>query len=87
MDQVKKELPAVGDPEPRFSQAITFNRCLGNDFTATIIRAAIKDGFCAYDFLQNDDRANDFRKSPEYPAVLAQAKSCRDKFLADRDKP
>jgi eukaryotic-like serine/threonine-protein kinase len=86
MDQVKKELPAMGDPEPRFSQALTFNHCLGNDFTATTISAAIKDGFCAYDFLL-DDRANDFRKAPQFPAVLAQAKQCRDKFLSDRDKP
>jgi serine/threonine protein kinase len=90
MDKVKKEVPAVGDPEPRYSQALSFNHCLGNDFSIPILRSAIKDGFCAYEFLEKDATVNSFtniRKSPDFPALMAEAKACRDNFLANRDKP
>jgi serine/threonine protein kinase/tetratricopeptide (TPR) repeat protein len=90
MDKVKKEVPAVGDPEPRYSQALSFNHCLGNDFSIPIIRSAIKDGFCAYEFLEKDadvNRLTNIRKSPEFPALMAEAKACRDNFLANRNKP
>jgi hypothetical protein len=90
MDKVKKEVPAVGDPEPRYSQALSFNHCLGNDFSIPIIRSAIKDGFCAYEFLEKDADVNSFtniRKSPDFPALMAEAKACRDNFLANRNKP
>jgi hypothetical protein len=64
-----------------------FNSCLGNDFTARLVKSAIGGGFCAYESLQVDAMLADFRKSPEYPAVLAQAKQCRDRFLAERGQP
>ncbi len=28
-----------------------------------------------------------FRKSEEYPVLLAQAKQCQDRFTAERDQP
>jgi serine/threonine protein kinase/tetratricopeptide (TPR) repeat protein len=90
MDKVKKEVPATSDPEPRYSQALTFNHCLGNDFSIPLIKSAIKDGFCSYEFLRRDAEIENFanlHKSPEFPAVLAEAKACRDNFLANRDKP
>ncbi|HEX4380896.1 MAG TPA: hypothetical protein VH022_12715, partial [Candidatus Acidoferrum sp.] len=89
MDKVKKEVPAMGDPEPRYSQALTFNHCLGNDFSIPLIKSAIKDGFCSYELLRRDAEIENFanlRKSPEFPAVLAEAKACRDNFLANRNK-
>jgi hypothetical protein len=89
-DQVLKEtekaLIAYHDPEPKFSQAGILNACLGNDFTARLIKSAIEGGFCAYDYLQTDPILAGFRKSPEYPALLAQAKQCRDNFLAERER-
>ena len=75
------------DPEPRYSQAGLFNACLGNDFTERLVKSAIADGFCAYDYLKADPMMKEFRKSAAYPAVLAQAKQCQDRFLAERDKP
>jgi tetratricopeptide (TPR) repeat protein len=75
LQQTKKDLLAFHDPEPRFTQAITFNHCLGNEFTARLIKSAI------------DPILASFRQSPEYSAVLAQAKQCRDRFLAERDQP
>jgi hypothetical protein len=87
LQQTKKDLLAFHDPEPRFTQAITFNHCLGNEFTARLIKSAIDSGLCGYDYLQLDPILASFRQSPEYSAVLAQAKQCRDRFLAERDQP
>jgi eukaryotic-like serine/threonine-protein kinase len=88
MDKVKKELPAMSDPEPRYSQAITFNYCLGNDFSIPVIRSAVKDGFCSYEFLENDSKViQNLSKSPDFAALRTEAKACRDTFLANRDKP
>ena len=87
LDQFQKELSAYRDPEPRYTQAAMFNACLGNDFTARLVKSAIDSGFCAYDYLQLDPAMVAFRSSSEYPALLAQAKQCRDRFLAERDRP
>jgi TolB-like protein len=88
MDKVKKDLSAMSDPEPRYSQALTFNHCLGNDFSIPLMRSAVKDGFCAYEFLQRDSKAfPNLTKSPDFPALMTEAKSCRDNFLANRNKP
>ncbi|MBV9887111.1 MAG: protein kinase, partial [Acidobacteria bacterium] len=87
MDKLKKDLQAMSDPEPRYSQALTFNHCLGNDFSIPIMRSAVKDGFCAYEFLERDSKAfPNLTKSPDFPALMTEAKACRDTFLANRDK-
>ncbi|MFY9843100.1 MAG: protein kinase [Terriglobales bacterium] len=75
------------DPEPKYTQAGLFSACLGNDFTARLVKSAIEGGFCVYDYLQVDPMMKEFRKSPQYPAVLAEAKQCQDRFLAERDRP
>jgi TolB-like protein/predicted Ser/Thr protein kinase len=85
LEQTQKEIIAYRDPEPRYSYAGSFNVCLGNDFTARLVKSAIEGGYCSYDFLPLDTLMAAFRKTPEYPAVLAQAKQCRDRFLAERE--
>jgi hypothetical protein len=87
LEQARKDLAVYRDPEPKFSQAELFNACLGNDFTAGLIKSAIDGGFCAYDFLQSAPLMASFRKSAEYPTLLAQAKQCQQRFLAERDHP
>ena len=87
LEQVEKEAMAFRDPEPKFGQAGLFNHCLGNDFTERLAKSSIAGGFCAYDYLQMDPLMAEFRKSPQYPPLLAEAKACRDKFLAEREKP
>jgi hypothetical protein len=84
LEAAAKEAATFRDPEPRFSQASMFNACLGNAFTARLVKSAIDEGYCAYDYLQVDPMLKDFRKSPEYPALLAEAKQCQDRFLAER---
>jgi hypothetical protein len=85
--QAEKDVFTFHDPEPKYSQAVMFNVCLGNDFTSRLLKSAIAGGYCAYDNLQTDPLLAELRKSPEYPALLAQAKQCRDRFLAERDQP
>jgi eukaryotic-like serine/threonine-protein kinase len=87
LEQFEKDIFAYRDPEPRFGQAELFNACMGNTFTARLIKSAIEGGFCGYDFLRSDPMLSAFRKAPEFPALLAQAKQCHDRFLAERDRP
>jgi len=87
LQQAQKDLLAYRDPEPRFGQAGSFNACMGNAVTARLLKSSIEGGFCAYDYLQQDTLLAEFRKSAEYPAVLALAKQCRDRFVTERDKP
>ena len=87
IDQALKDIASFKDPEPRFSQAVHYNACRGNAFTATLIKAAIGDGFCGYEALEMDPLLAEFRKSAQYPAILAQAKQCTEKFVAERDHP
>jgi eukaryotic-like serine/threonine-protein kinase len=87
LQATEKKIFAYRDPEPRFNEAGMFNACLGNDFTERLVKSAIEGGFCAYDYLQLDPLLASFRKSSQYPALLTQAKQCRDRFLADRDRP
>jgi eukaryotic-like serine/threonine-protein kinase len=86
LEQFEKEIFAYRDPEPKFFQARMFNPCLGNKFTARLMKSAIEGGYCGYDGLQLDPILTAFRKAPEYPAVLAQAKECQSRFLAERDR-
>ena len=85
LEQFEKEIFAYRDPEPKFTQAGLYNPCLGNKFTARLTKSAIEGGYCGYDGLQLDPILAAFRKAPEYPAVLAQAKECQSRFLAERE--
>ncbi len=87
LDQAERDFLAFRDPEPRYSQAGLFNPCLGNAFTARLLKSAIEGGYCAYDNLQFDPILIAFRKAPEYPALLVEAKQCQDRFLAERARP
>jgi tetratricopeptide (TPR) repeat protein len=87
LEQFEKEIFAYRDPEPKFNQAGAFNPCLGNAFTGRLLKSAIEGGFCGYDNLRFDSILAEFRKSPEYPPLLAEAKQCQDRFLAKRERP
>ena len=87
IDQALKDIASFKDPEPRFSQAVHYNACRGNAFTATLMKGAIADDYCGYETLEVDPLLAEFRKSPQYPAILGQAKQCQEQFLAQRDHP
>jgi serine/threonine protein kinase len=85
--QVEKDVVVFKDPEPRFATGVNYNACLGNAFSARLMKSAIASGFCGYENLQFDPLLAEFRKSAEFPAVLAQAKQCQNQFLAQRAQP
>ena len=87
LEGVEKETLAFHDPEPHYGTGVNYNYCLGNAYTARMVKSAIEGGFCAYENVQLDPLLADFRKSPAYPPILAQAQQCQDRFLAERDKP
>ena len=87
MEEIEKEVSAYRDLEPKYAFAANYNACLGNAVSARMAKYAIEGGYCAYEFLQLDPLLAEFRKSPENPAVLAEAKQCTDRFLAERDRP
>ena len=87
MEQAEREIASFRDPEPKYGSAGLFNPCLGNAFTARALTSAIESGFCAYDGLLSDSVLAEFRKTPEYAGILAKAKQCKDRFLAERDNP
>jgi eukaryotic-like serine/threonine-protein kinase len=86
LEQFQKEIFAYRDPEPKYAQAAMFNHCLGNAFTARLLKAAIEGGFCGYDNLRLDPLLAAFRRTPEYSSLLILAKQCQDHFLAERDR-
>jgi TolB-like protein/predicted Ser/Thr protein kinase len=86
MEQTEGKVFAFREPEPQYSSAANYNACLGNAFTARLIKSAIDGGYCSYDYLQLDPILATFRKSSEYAAILAQAKQCRDRFLDERNR-
>src|SRR5437660_244734 len=86
LDQVEKDVLAFKDPEPRFNTGAHYNACRGNAFSARLMKSAIADGYCGYENLQSDSLLAEFRKSAEYPAILAQAKQCQDQFVAQRNQ-
>jgi tetratricopeptide (TPR) repeat protein len=86
MEQTEREILAFRDPEPKFGFAGRFNPCMGNAFTARLIKASITGGYCSYDYLRAQPILADFRKSAEYPAVLEQARQCKERFLTERDR-
>jgi serine/threonine protein kinase/TolB-like protein/tetratricopeptide (TPR) repeat protein len=85
--QAEKDVLTFHDPEPRYASAVHYYACRGNAFTARLLKSAIAGGFCGCEGLQSDALLAGFRKSPEYSAVLEQAKQCLDRFLAQRDQP
>jgi eukaryotic-like serine/threonine-protein kinase len=85
MEQAEREIFVFRDPEPKYSFAAVYNACLGNGFTAKLMKSAIDGGYCSYDYLQLDPLLATFRKSSGYAATLAQAKQCRDRFLDERN--
>jgi hypothetical protein len=85
--QVEKDVVVFKDPEPRFATGVNYNACLGNAFSARLMKSAIASGFCGYENLQFDPLLAEFRKSAEFPAVLAQATQCQNQFLAQRAQP
>jgi eukaryotic-like serine/threonine-protein kinase len=79
-------LEADPDPEPRYVLAADFLYCGRKDDALRLLRSAIAGHYCAYEGLQNDSLWAKLRGTPEFNALIADAKKCRDDFIAEREK-
>jgi hypothetical protein len=74
------------DPEVRYVIASKFLNCGQKDTAVQLIKSAIAEHFCAYTGLQNDSILAKLRGTPEFSELLADAKKCRDDFMAQRSQ-
>jgi eukaryotic-like serine/threonine-protein kinase len=74
------------DPEPRYVVAGDLLFCGQKEAAVTLLKSAIAGHFCAYSGLENDSVWAKLRGTPEFTQALADAKQCRDDFLAQRSQ-
>jgi serine/threonine protein kinase/TolB-like protein len=84
--QAAAAIIADPDPEPRYVIAGDFAYCDRKDVAMEMIKSAIDHHFCAYSGLQNDSIWTKLRGTPEFAGLVAEAKKCRDDFMAERDQ-
>ncbi len=74
------------DPENRYLMATDMAPCGQKDLALRALKSVVEGNYCAYEALQKDPSLASLRSSPEYPQLLATAKQCQDKFLAERNQ-
>jgi eukaryotic-like serine/threonine-protein kinase len=74
------------DPEPRYVVAGDLLYCGQKDLAVQLLKSAVAGHFCAYPGLQNDSMWAKLRGTPEFAEVVAAAKQCQSKFLAERSQ-
>ncbi len=74
------------DPEPKYVVATLFLYCGQRDIALQLVKQSIAGHFCPYEGLRNDSFWAKLRGTAEFEAIVADAKKCRDDFMAERDK-
>jgi eukaryotic-like serine/threonine-protein kinase len=72
------------DLEPRYSVGALLAYVGRQGAAFRLIRNAIEHNYCAYTALQKDPLLISLRGTTEFSGLLSAAKSCQDKFLAER---
>jgi hypothetical protein len=73
-------------PENRYMVAADMAPCGQKELALRALKTVVEGNYCAYEALQKDPDLASLRSSPEYPQLLAEAKQCQDKFLAERSQ-
>ena len=74
------------DPEPRYVVAGDLLYIGKKDYALDMLKSAVAGHYCAYDGLRNDSIWTKLRGTPEFDALIGDAKKCRDDFMAQREK-
>ncbi len=74
------------DSEPRYATGTLLAFCGQKDDAVRLLRNAIEHNYCAYQGLQSDPMLAKLRGTREFNELLAAAKQCQDRFLAQRDQ-
>jgi eukaryotic-like serine/threonine-protein kinase len=79
-------LATASDPEPWYDEGAVLAYCGQKDAALRLLSSAIEHDYCAYSALQSDPLLGKLRGTPEFSKLLAEAKDCQDRFLAQRDQ-
>ncbi|MGH9494917.1 MAG: protein kinase domain-containing protein [Candidatus Sulfotelmatobacter sp.] len=71
------------DPENRYLFASDLAFCGENEVALRLLKSSVEGHYCAYQAMQRDNLWSSLRDLPEFKQILAEAKQCRDKFVAD----
>ncbi|HEY4962245.1 MAG TPA: hypothetical protein VII29_15405, partial [Terriglobales bacterium] len=77
-------LMAHPDSEVRYLNGTLLAYCDQEESALRVLKSAVEQNFCAYSSLQSSPLLAKLRPTPEFSPLLAAAKQCRDKFLAER---
>jgi eukaryotic-like serine/threonine-protein kinase len=72
------------DAEVHYVVAADFLFCGQRELAMKLLKSAIAGPYCAETGLQNDPLLAKLRGTPEFAALLSEAKRCRDTFLSKR---
>jgi eukaryotic-like serine/threonine-protein kinase len=84
--QIEAAAVAGVDVEPRYSAGTLLSYCGQKDAALRLLRSAVAQNYCAYTALQSDPLLAKLRGSSEFYELLAAAKKCQNRFLAQRDQ-
>jgi TolB-like protein/predicted Ser/Thr protein kinase len=81
--EVEREAVAVTDPEPKYNSGAILSFCGQKESAFRLLKSAIEQNYCAYSALQRDPLLEKLRGTPEFKQLLAAAKECQNRFLAE----
>ena len=84
--KIEAAAQAGSDIEPLYSVGALLSYCGQKDASVRLLKKAVEKNYCAYTALQTDPLLVKLRGTPEYGELLSSAKTCQNKFLADRDQ-
>ena len=79
-------ISADPDPEVRYVTAQDILFCGQKELAMNMLKSSVANHFCAYSGLQNDSVWAKLKGTPEFAALVSDAKKCRDDFLAKRSQ-
>ena len=74
------------DAENRYTAGPGFAYSGQNDIALRLLKSGVEGHYCASTALQNDPMLASVRGTPEFNAILAEAKKCQSDFLAERSQ-
>ena len=83
-NEAAPQLESNPDPENRYLYASDFAFCGATDAALKLLKSSVEGKYCAYQAMQQDVVWAPLRDQTEFKKILAEAKQCRDDFVAHR---
>ncbi len=75
------------DPENRYLFASDLAFCGEKEVALRLLKSSVEGNYCAYQAMQQDNVWASLHDLPEFKQILAEAKQCQDKFMAETGAP